>query len=112
MAKYTITITFDSGDFKYSCKKEGDKDPQKGRKHKVPVGENDVVWTSKSAWAIQFDGSTPLPLFEYRAAASEDGTVTAGAKIHKDVRGRFKYWVAISKDDQLYLDDPEMIVEP
>lgn len=99
MADHEITIGFDGTNFTYKTPAGAD-----ARKQKVKRGKT-VRWTYNREFAIHFSGPAPCSPF-----------VNTSAEIRVEnnaLQGSHKYFVAVlHTDGKIYMDDPEIWVEP
>ena len=96
MAQHTINITVTNGQFTYTPI--------------PPVGKNDKIeWKCGSGnFAVQFDGMSP--------AKNRKGKNPQGGSILMDIRndvgpGAYKYTVAVAVGSDVFIDDPEIIID-
>lgn len=100
MAKHTITISVRDGKFSYTGDPVGD--PIVARR-----GDK-VAWVCNDGhFAVHLGWSTPCEKGRYRASRGQ----ALEARVRKDAgRGAYKYSVAVSVDNRIWTDDPQIII--
>ena len=102
MADITIHFSLDGGKpvFSYKTAKGSD-----AKRLNVDRGE-DITWNATESWGISFPSHKYPGNVEW--ANRSQPTIT----IQSVDFGRYKYWVAVRDRDNIYLDDPDLIVGP
>jgi len=79
--------------------------------------EEDVVWKSKYAFAVDFGKKTPFKEFKFKAK-KEEAQEGKGAKViftgarDTDKKWKFKYFVAVCIDGEILTLDPDLEIMP
>lgn len=104
MADHEIKIGFNGTNFTYKNQANADARKQKVKREKT------VKWTYTDEFAIHFSGPAPCSPFVNTSAACGSGEI----KVEKTaLQGSHKYFVAVLyTDGKIYMDDPEIWVEP
>lgn len=101
----TIKIFIDNGEVK--C----EPDPAEAR-----YGDT-VIWISQYVFAVDFGKKTPFKEFKFKAKKDEVKK-GKGAKVitkeaeEKNKKIRFKYFVAVSIDGEIFTADPDLDIKP
>lgn len=108
MAKHDIRIVVDTTDGSFSY--QGlDKDKKDKRRLKAKR-KDDIEWSTEgSPFVIQFQTTTPAESYQYHS----NGTHKATAKLRDDADYCVhKYAVGVFAAGKVFIDDPEVLIEP
>jgi hypothetical protein len=106
----TIDITInDDGEFAYSVSTR-----LMARNPKRPGKFRTVKWSSKGPFVIDFGDRSPFQVLTLKGRKNRQGSYESGAVVveRSAPLGRYRYAVAVCKDDEVFLDAcPEVVVE-